>query len=176
MPPLNTSLMIRTLEPHEWPKYRDVRLRSLADSPDAFGSTLAAEQDRTPEAWAARLSAAAVSGQDYPLIAELAGAVVGLLWAKVDATNSSVVNVFQVWVAPASRGRGVAATLLRAAVQWARSKNARVVQLGVTCGDTSAVRLYVREGFQDFGSPEPLRPGSLLLEQTMRLAIEGSLT
>jgi ribosomal protein S18 acetylase RimI-like enzyme len=172
MVPLPNSLAIRPLEAHEWPKYREVRLRSLADSPDAFCSTLAAEQDRTPEAWAARLSAAAVSGQDYPLIAELAGAVVGLVWAKVDGTNPSVVNVFQVWVAPESRGRGVAATLLREAIKWARSKNARFVQLGVTCGDNSAVRLYVREGFQDVGSPEP-RQGSPLLEQTMRLAIDS---
>jgi GNAT superfamily N-acetyltransferase len=173
MAPLQKSLIIRTLEAHEWPTYRAVRLRALADSPDAFGSTLAAEQDRTPDAWAARLSAAAVSGQDYPLIAELAGTAVGLVWAKVDATNASLVNVFQMWVAPESRGRGVAATLLREAIKWARSKNARIVQLGVTCGDTSAVRLYVREGFQEFGSPE-LRPGSPLLEQAMRLAIDES--
>jgi GNAT superfamily N-acetyltransferase len=168
---MQNSLAIRPLEAHEWPKYRELRLRSLADSPDAFGSTLASEQDRSPDDWAARLSAAAVSGRDYPLVAELAGAAVGLLWAKVDVANSSVANVFQVWVAPESRGRGVAAALLREAINWARSMNARVVQLGVTCGDTPAARLYVREGFQDFGSPEPRRPGSPLFEQTMRLAI-----
>lgn len=167
---METSLAIRTLEAHEWPTYREARLRSLADSPDAFGSTLASEQQRTPDAWAARLSAAAVSGQDYPLIAELAGAAVGLLWAKVDATDASVVNLFQMWVAPESRSRGVAAALLREAIKWARSSNARVVQLGVTCGDTAAARLYVREGFQNFGSPAP-RPGTPLFEQTMRLQL-----
>lgn len=171
MAPLH-CLVIRPMEAHDWPKYRQARLGSLADSPDAFGSTLAAEQDRTPDAWVAQLSAAAVSGQDCPLIAELAGVVVGLVWAKVDATNASAVNVFQMWVAPESRGRGVAATLLREAIKWARSKRARVVQLGVTCGDTSAVRLYLREGFQAVGSPEPLRSGSPLLSQTMRLAID----
>jgi hypothetical protein len=63
MAPLQKSLAIRTLKAHEWPKYREVRLRSLADSLDAFGSTLAAEQDRTPDAWALRLSAAAVTRQ-----------------------------------------------------------------------------------------------------------------
>jgi GNAT superfamily N-acetyltransferase len=172
MAPLQKSLAIRTLEAHEWPKYREVRLRSLADSPDAFCSTLAEAQERSPDDWAARLAAAAVSGQDYPLIAELAGAPVGLVWAKVDATNPSVVNFFQMWVAPESRGRGVAAALLREAIQWAKSRNARVVELGVTCGNASAARLYVREGFEDFGSPVPRSPGSPLLEQTMRLAID----
>lgn len=174
MTPLQESLVIRTLEAHEWLKYREVRLRSLADSPDAYGSTLAAEQHRTPDDWAARLSAAAVSGRDYPLIAELSGTVVGLVWAKVDAANSSLVNLFQMWVAPESRGHGVAVTLLQEAIAWARSRQAHVVQLGVSCRATSAMRLYVRAGFQDFGLPEPLRPDSPLLEQTMRLAIDES--
>jgi GNAT superfamily N-acetyltransferase len=73
------------------------------------------------------------------------------------------------WVAPDSRGRGVAAALLGAAIDWARSHNARVLQLGVTSGDTPAVRLYKRHGFRESGAPEPLRPGSALLSQTMRL-------
>lgn len=161
---------IRVLEAHDWATYRDARLRSLADSPDAFGSTLAEELERTPDAWAARLSNAAVSGQDYPIIAELAEQVAGLVWAKADATTPSMVNVFQMWVAPECRGRGVASALLRTAIAWARSRNARVVQLGVTCGDTSAMRLYIREGFEAFGVPAPLREGSPL-SQTMRLAI-----
>jgi GNAT superfamily N-acetyltransferase len=168
------SLAIRTLEAHEWPTYRDARLRSLADSPDAFCSTLAAEQDRSPDDWAARLAAAAVSGQDYPLIAELAGAPVGLVWAKVDATDLSVVNLFQMWVAPESRGRGVAAALLREAIHWAKSRNAHVVQLSVLYGNASAVRLYLREGFRDVGLPVPRSPGSPVLEQTMRLALDDT--
>lgn len=165
--------VIRTLEPHEGQTYRQVRLRSLEESPGAFGSTLAQEQDRAADDWTARLAAAAVSGQDYPLVAELAGTVVGLLWAKVDANDSSIVNIFQVWVAPEARGRGTAAALLGAAVSWARSKHARVVQLGVTCGDTSARRLYVRAGFEDVGAPVP-RAGSPLSEQNMRLIIRDA--
>jgi ribosomal protein S18 acetylase RimI-like enzyme len=171
---MEIPLVVRALEAQEWPKYRDLRLRSLADSPDAFCSTLAEEQMRASDVWAARLSAAAVSGRDYPLIVELAGAEAGLLWAKVDGTDASIVNIFQVWVAPESRGRGAAAALVREAVRWARASNARVVQLSVTCGDTSARRLYVREGFEDVGSPVPRGAGSPLLEQNMRLVIEES--
>lgn len=169
---MQRTVTIRNLEPHDWPGYRTIRLRSLADSPDAFGSTLAAEQDRAPQDWAARLSAAAVSGQDCPLAAELAGALVGLAWAKVDPADASVVNIFQMWVAPESRGHGVAAALLRKAIAWAKSRQARFVQLGVNCANASAVRLYLREGFRDVGRPAPLRPGSPLLEQMMRLEID----
>jgi ribosomal protein S18 acetylase RimI-like enzyme len=168
---LQQSLVIRTLGPQEWPAYRDIRLRSLADSPDAYGSTLAEEQERSPQAWEARLAAAAVSGRDRPLIAELDGVAVGLVWAKSDASDPAVVNIFQMWVAPQTRGRGVAVALLREAIAWAKSNNARIVQLGVASNNTPAVRLYEREGFRVVGSLEPMRPGSALMEQTMRLDI-----
>lgn len=173
MKPIEKLPFIRTLGAHEWEKYRDARLRALDDSPDAFGSTFASEQARAPDDWAWRVLNAAGSGRDYPLIAEIDDAVLGLVWAKVDAQDPSQVNLFQMWVAPESRGRGVAASLLREAIEWAKSRNARFVQLGVTCGDTAAGRLYVREGFQNFGSPEP-RPGTSLSEQAMRLALDDS--
>jgi ribosomal protein S18 acetylase RimI-like enzyme len=169
--PVKTLPTIRTLEAFEWAQYREVRLRSLAESPNAFGSTLAAEQERSEEAWAARLSSAAVSGQDCPLIAEQDCMVIGLVWAKVDSSDDSAVNVFQMWVAPEYRGRGIGSMLLHEAVAWARHHNARSVQLGVACGDTSAVRLYVRAGFKVIGAPEPLRPGSEILAQSMQLLL-----
>lgn len=162
--------VIRTLEATEWPAYREVRLRSLEDSPDAFCSQFAAEQALSPAVWTARLYAAAASADDHPLVAELEGNIVGLLWAKRDPASASIVNIFQVWVAPECRGRGVAAALLEAAIAWARSRNAEVLQLSVTCGDTSAVRLYTRTGFELDGPPVR-RANSDLMEQTMRLAI-----
>jgi GNAT superfamily N-acetyltransferase len=167
------SLVIRNFEAHEWPLYREVRLRALADAPEAFCSTLASEQRRPDQDWAARLSAAAVSGQDLPLIAERAGAALGMLWAKVDASDPAVVNVFQVWVAPEARGLGVAAALLHAVVAWAREKGARAIALSVTC-DSAAARLYRREGFVDVGPPTPRNPGLPLLEQSMRLDIRAA--
>jgi GNAT superfamily N-acetyltransferase len=170
---LEESLVIRTLAPHEWAVYRALRLRALADAPDAFGSTLAEEEVRSPEAWEARLAAAAVSGKDHPLLAECNAAPAGLAWAKVDSEDASVVNIFQMWVAPEARGQGVAAALLRKAVDWAKSRRAGAVHLGVTCGNSSAVRLYQRAGFENVGPPQPRRPDSPLLEQAMRLALDS---
>jgi GNAT superfamily N-acetyltransferase len=166
------GIRIRRFAPQEWPAYRALRLRSLADSPDAFGSSFKAEEAWAHELWMARLTAAAVSGRDCPLVAESSGAdgaMLGLVWAKCDAGNAAIVNLFQMWVAPEARGRGVAAALLDEAVAWARSIQARVVQLGVVCSNEPAIQLYVRKGFRDVGVPEPIRPGSALLEQTMHL-------
>jgi GNAT superfamily N-acetyltransferase len=70
---------------------------------------------------------------------------------------------------PELRRLGVARALLDAAVRWAAGANARSVALLVTCSQTAAERLYERAGFEPDGAPEPLRPGSSLLVQPMRL-------
>lgn len=167
------AFSIRPFTADEWPAYRAIRLRALADAPDAFSSTLESEQALAPETWAARLDRAVVSGIDHPLAAELAGELVGLAWAKVDADDASIVNLFQMWVAPEARGQGVAGALLDEAIRWAGARGAQALQLGVNCANLPAVRLYERAGFLDTGWREPFRPGSAMTEQRMRLALSA---
>jgi GNAT superfamily N-acetyltransferase len=162
-------LNVRPLKPADWPIHRLLRLQALQESPEAFATTYAEQADRPDASWAGRLAEAAASGHELPLLAELDGQPVGLAWARVDAANASAIEVFQVWVAPAARGRGIAAELLRAAIAWARERGAGTVLLDVTPGDTAAVRLYLRAGFRNVGEPVPVRPGSAMLSQAMRL-------
>lgn len=75
------------------------------------------------------------------------------------------------WVAPGHRGLGAGRMLLEAVIAWAKAQNASYLDLGVTCGDRPARRLYERAGFKPKGKPQPLRPGSTLLVQPMRLAL-----
>jgi ribosomal protein S18 acetylase RimI-like enzyme len=100
--------------------------------------------------------------------------MLGLLWAKCDADDAGIVNLFQMWVAPEARGRGVASALLDEAVVWARTIGARLVRLGVVISNQAALRLYLRHGFSKAGEPAPIRPGSALLEQAMQLQLQLS--
>ncbi len=163
--------MVRTLAAHEWPLYRALRLRALVDAPAAFGSTLTEAQTRTENDWAWLLNLGVTSGRDRPLVAEIAGTAAGMAWAKVDAADPGLVNLYQMWVAPEARGHGVAGALLDAAIDWARARAARAMGLGVVCGNDAARRLYERAGFRDVGAPEPQRPGSSRMEQSMRLEL-----
>lgn len=165
----NAMPFVRRLGSHEWRRYRDLRLRALGDSPDAFGGTLEASRQLSDAAWAERLASAAGSEWSLPLVVEEGDAFVGLAWGGIDPATPETAYVIQMWVAPESRGLGCGAMLLDAIVAWARDVGARSVTLSATCGDTPAMRLYLRAGFRPDGDPEPLRSGSALLAQPMRL-------
>jgi ribosomal protein S18 acetylase RimI-like enzyme len=163
--------VVTRFAPSDWRSYRDLRLRALADSPDAFASTLDAERTRPDAEWARRLELAAAGSTDLPLVARVGGPPAGLAWGRLDAHLPGVAHLYQVWVAPEFRGRGVGRMLLDAVIQWARAAGARELVLDVTRGDTPATRLYLRAGFRPAGEPEPLREGSALEVQPMRLTL-----
>jgi GNAT superfamily N-acetyltransferase len=164
-------ISIRRLEPTEWRAYRELRLRGLADAPDAFGSTLAAESEKPDEHWIERLTTGGAPPWNLPLVADSGDELVGLVWGRIDPAATRTANIFQMWVAPERRGQGLGARLVDAVVTWARESRAREVVLRVTCGDSPALRLYARAGFVPEGDPEFLRPGARMLAQPMRLAL-----
>jgi ribosomal protein S18 acetylase RimI-like enzyme len=162
---------VRRLLRHEWRSYRDLRLRALADSPDAFGSTLEVEAAKPDAFWEDRLSSAADSPLQLPLAAESRTELVGLAWGWIDPANPAIAHIFQMWVAPEARGQGIGVSLLNTVVSWARAARVTSVVLMVTCGNSPARQLYERAGFVAHGDPAPLRPGSSVLAQPMVLSL-----
>jgi ribosomal protein S18 acetylase RimI-like enzyme len=164
--------LVRLFSAEEWPLYRSLRLRALAQAPEAFGGTLANEQDRPDAEWARRLAVGLSSGWDFPAVVEVAGEPVGLAWGHFDPAEPKVARLYQVWVAPTHRRLGAGQALLEAVIAWARARQADYLDLDVTVGDTPAARLYARAGFQPNGPLAPLRAGSSLLEQPQRLNLQ----
>jgi GNAT superfamily N-acetyltransferase len=162
---------VRPFMAHEWRTYRDLRLRALADSPDAFGGTLVSENARADTEWAERLKSGADDRWNLPLLAEVGAEPIGLAWGRIEKSNPDVANVYQMWVAPTHRRLGAGGLLLETVIAWAKGAEVRRVALSVTCGNNSAGRLYMRAGFRPVGEPEPLRPGSNLLTQPMQLPL-----
>ncbi len=161
---------LRIFAHQEWGKYKNLRLRALADSPDAFGSTLAKEEKRPDTEWSRRLMGDN-SSWNLPLLAEVDREPVGLAWGRIESTNPYLANLYQMWVSPTHRGLGLGKLLLDAVIVWAKEKNALYLDLGVTIQDSPAIRLYTGAGFKTIGTPEPLREGSKLLDQKMRLEL-----
>lgn len=164
------EVSVRALGPDEWALHRALRLRALADSPDAFGATLEEAAARPESSWRDRLRDAR-PGIDLPLLAEVDGRPAGIAWGRRDPADGPVVHVYQMWVAPEGRGRGAGERLLDAVIDWAGGLGARRVELAVTRGNAAAERLYRAAGFAALGGPVPMsgRPG--LEERHLRLEL-----
>jgi len=165
------AISVRPFRADEWRSYRELRLRALADSPEAFCSTFEAEAAKPDEHWSERVASSVKSESQLLLVAESGTERVGLALGVLDPAEPETARVFQMWVAPEARGRGCATLLLDALLTWARGAKAKAVALGVTCGNSSAQRLYERAGFTPHGTPEPLRPGSPESVQPMTLVL-----
>jgi ribosomal protein S18 acetylase RimI-like enzyme len=149
------DVAIRRIEPGEWAAWRDLRLRSLRDSPGAFGSSHEREAALELEAWRERTEALARDDDRALFVAEQGGVLVGCGGVVVPVAESSA-EVFAMWVAPEARRRGVGERLLRALVAFATSRRARTIRLLVLPGNEPALRLYRRFGFRETGARRPV--------------------
>ena len=137
---------IRRLSPDDWETLRDVRLRSLADAPGAFLSTLEREQTFEDAEWQRR----AANGASF--VASQDGRPVGIAIGLVDTDDPARCHLVGMWVEPAARGTGTAAALVDTVREWAAGTDgASVLVLGVMDGNEVARRLYVRLGFTPTG-------------------------
>ena len=150
---------VRLLVPAEWEVWRDLRLRSLADSPDAFGSTLFRELAFAETDWRDRL-------RSMPVVAFVDGVPVALGGGY--RIEPGWVQVVAMWTAPEHRGQGLAGLVLDLVVQTARLEDRRVA-LEVTRDNGPARAAYERYGFVATGASSPLREGSDVVTDEMVL-------
>lgn len=163
------DIEIRRFLPHEWRVYRQIRMRALADSPYAFGSTLAEAQARTDADWQSRFCPAQSAPLEYPLLALVDDQPAGLAWGHIHPLELTVAHLFQMWVDPQFRRLHLGELLVNAVVDWARNHRVAYVELDVATGNPAALALYRKCGFLEWGQPHPLRTGMSMLSQTMRL-------
>jgi len=166
---VSAEVSVRVFEAREWRVYRDLRLRALADAPDAFARTLAEEARLSDAEWRRRIDAAASSPLALAVVAEWEARPVGIAYGRVDEAAREQAHLFAMWVAPEARRQGAGRALVEAITVWARGVRARRVVLEVTRGNDAAARLYARAGFAPTGEVAPLRPGSPLRVETLAL-------
>jgi ribosomal protein S18 acetylase RimI-like enzyme len=158
----SSGVRIRQAVPGEWERVREIRLRSLLDSPDAFGSTLEHERAFGQPEWVEWIEGWE-GGTNALHVAEVedGGSWVGMAVGSRTGTERRA-HLYAMWVEPAWRTRGVGARLVGEVLAWAASQGARSVVLGVTETNEGAAAFYERLGFADTGLRHPLREGSLL--------------
>ena len=148
---------IRAVVAGDADRLRQLRLRALADAPDAFGSSLEAELAHPQSEWLdlARRSEradevavfAAVDGEHW----------VGMAGGHWYDRKEGVAGLWGMWVDPTARGHGLGARLVATVHEWAAGHGARVLRLGAISGEGDPTRFYERLGFAATGESGTLR-------------------
>jgi ribosomal protein S18 acetylase RimI-like enzyme len=111
-------------------------------------------QVESPEAGYGRFLVSRLSDpESLVLVAEDAGTVVGYVYSDIEATSWMDLRgpcgvVHDVYVDEGSRRRGAGRALLRAAIEWIRSRGRSQVVLHTRSGNESAQRLFEALGFR----------------------------
>jgi len=158
---------IRTLNKDDWALYKSLRLRSLQDSPDSFGSSYESEADYSDDEWISRLDRQDRAKNALPLVAELDGVPSGLAWGLIHDPDSKAAHVYQMWVTPEARGMGMGHALLNHIIAWAEDALLDQLILSVTTTNPAAIALYLSFGFIPQGELQPLKADSALFTQMM---------
>ena len=136
---------------------RALRLRALADAPDAFGATAQDEAAQPPAHWSrlARRSEAADELVIYVAIVE--GRWVGMAAGRWYDHDRGIAGLWGMWVEPELRGRRLGERLVAAVQAWAAEGGGGFLRLGVVTAADDPTPFYERLGFVRTGELGTLR-------------------
>ncbi len=168
----SAGLALHRLRPEHWRRWREVRLRALAESPEAFASTYEENVRFPEETWRQRTRAFAAPAADRAMFVatdRASGDWIGCAGGFVETDGTP--SLISMWVAPEHRGHGVGRSLVEAVIDWARAAGYDRLRLDVVRGQDSAVRLYGRLGFRPTGRSTPMPRDPSLMEDEMVLPL-----
>ena len=159
-------MLIRKLSPRETPLHRDIRLRSLADSPNSFGESYETVAALPPTEWERRTAQVAGGDSGVMFIASDGDTVYGCVYGFPDAQRAGGGRVGGMWVDPTHRRLGTGSALLQAVLNWAREKEFHAMGLWAPEHEPAALALYTKAGFRETGRSRPLpsNPGFTIVE------------
>jgi len=149
--------------------FRQVRLRALQNSPEAFSSTYAREAAFDDAAWARRVER--WSGEQGIGFLAIDGAQPrGLAGALLEEPGHA--QLVSMWTAPEYRQRGVGRLLVEAVTGWAVTRGLPQLTLMVTSCNDPAMRFYERLGFTRTGRTKPYPNDPDIFEWEMALRLD----
>jgi ribosomal protein S18 acetylase RimI-like enzyme len=167
-----TSFRVDVLAENDWPSLRDIRLQALNTDPTAFLASHETEAAFAEQRWRQEFTRgewhvmrAADQGQGHR--------DVGLLGVtRLPATPSWGRYLEYLWVAPGARRLGVASNLLTTVLDQLRDSGVHIVWLYILDGNTPAMRLYQRFGFQSTNEVQPLPDDPTRSEERLWLRLD----
>lgn len=144
-------MQIRRLAADDAPRFLELRLTALQESPGAFGSSHEEERDRSLEQVAEFLCG---SPERVVLGVSAEGRLMGIVCVGREAglKQRHIGFIRSMYVAAPCRSRGLGSALIREALQvaagWAGLEQ---LTLAVNAANAPAIALYTQAGFVEFG-------------------------
>lgn len=133
-----SQVVIETVTPAMWRRYRAIRLRALAEEQNIFSGDFGQEANWTEQEWRQKAQEAQVYiARAHDIDAGLLriSDYEGELWAS------------SVWVDPTCRGLSISTLLLDGAVEYASAQGATKLNLGVYAINPVSVEIFQSYGF-----------------------------
>lgn len=143
---------ITVLQPSKVKQYRELMLQAFELAPDAFVSTAAEKQAEPESYWVKRIADPKGAGVAFGAFdgPTLIGTVALELSVKPKTKHKA--TDIGMYVAPQARRIGAGRALLAAAVEYANAREGTLLlTLTATEGNTPAIELYTRGGFECVG-------------------------
>lgn len=164
-----SEVRIRRIRPDDGRLLRDLRLRSIADAPQAFGQPLEEARSRPERDWS-RSARQSSRGNDRTwLIAETATGAVGLVQGR--RRRPRTLLLFSMWVDPEVRRIGVGRLLIERLEEWALGWGGEETILWVLGGNGTAIGFYRDLGFAVTHGGKDAESGARLGALAMRRKI-----
>lgn len=148
----DTGFTVRILSPLDADRYQRLRLLAIDDSPTAIWPTRDEQSRRSIPDIVARIRP---MPDQVVFGAFVDDALVGVTGLSRETLRqiSHKASIWGVFVEPAHRGQGIAASLLRAATEYASTEwDCVLLLLRVNSVNLPAQRLYTAHGFTSFGT------------------------
>jgi len=134
----------------DWARVRDIRLRSLLDSPHAFGGTYDNEKLFDEQQWRTEFVKQAF------IISSIDGHDAGIMYVEnLEGDFGATSWVGGCWTDPKFRGAGLMRAMFNFLDLNAQERGWLVQGLGVWTDNDSAIAAYERLGFVEMGGPQP---------------------
>jgi GNAT superfamily N-acetyltransferase len=146
------NVAISRIGPADGAVLREVRLRGLAESPDAFGQSRSDAEQQAPDEWNVLARQAASGNRRAVFFARTSveggspSQVLGVVLGRRRPPDT--VMVFSMWVDPDARRSGIGRRLIEAVERWAAGWGANTTVLWVFATNEPAIRFYRCLGFE----------------------------
>ena len=137
---------------------RDIRLRSIADAPQAFGQPLKDAQEQLAVEWHRSARQSANGDNRTWLVASRGNDIVGIIQGR--KRRPTTLLLFSMWIDPSARRRGLGRRMIAELEGWALGWRATETVLWVYGGNSDAIRFYRDLGFEVVAKGKDVESGA----------------